>query len=161
MANGTVGQQKSLTIQEFRAKFVAGLLHEFIAMAATFENTWFDAARSIGDFALGDLPEPRLGVREHRRGRNQAQGEEHPGRQHILAGAGEADLPRLFVVEQRRGGGGGADQVVPQQRRPEFAVDHLGRLTAHVVQGQSLLDRPDIQFSLPIIIPPKITLFSS
>ena len=33
----------------------AGLLHEFIAVSAAFEFSGFDAAGSVGDFAIGDL----------------------------------------------------------------------------------------------------------
>ena len=31
------------------------MLHEFVAVASAFENSWFDAARAVGDFAVGDL----------------------------------------------------------------------------------------------------------
>jgi hypothetical protein len=33
------------------------LLHEFVSVAAAFENAGFDSAGAVGDFALGDLAE--------------------------------------------------------------------------------------------------------
>ena len=52
-------------------------------------------------------------------------------------------------MQQSGGGRGGADEVVAQQRGPEFAADHLGRLAMHVVQVQRLLDRADVEFRVP------------
>lgn|GEM_PF-1543954 len=59
---GTVEIRNASVIQKFSPKRGSGVLPEFIAMAATFENTWVDAARSMSDFALSDLPEQRFGM---------------------------------------------------------------------------------------------------
>ena len=38
-----------------------------------------------------------------------------------------------------------ADQVVGQERRPQFLPNHRGRLTSHVIEVQRLLDAADVQ----------------
>ena len=73
-------------------------MHEFVAVAASFEDAGFEAAGAVGDLAFGDLGE-------------QAQAElqvvlrlvrvvrpVHPGAEYILARAGKAELARLFIV---------------------------------------------------------------
>ena len=50
-SNGTVGMRKSFVAHEFGARF----LHQWITVAAAFENAWFEAAGAVGDFALRDL----------------------------------------------------------------------------------------------------------
>lgn len=48
---------QSVAVRELRAKHVARLLHELVAMSPAFDYARFDSAGTIGDFALGDLPE--------------------------------------------------------------------------------------------------------
>jgi hypothetical protein len=50
----------------------------------------------------------------------------------------------------RRGRGDDlADQVVGQERHPQFPPNHLGCLAADVIQVQRLFDLADIQFRIP------------
>ena len=42
---------------KFASEFVSGFLHEFVAVAAAFEDAGFEAAGTVGDFAGGDLRE--------------------------------------------------------------------------------------------------------
>ena len=38
-----------------------------------------------------------------------------------------------------------ADQVVGQERRPQFLANHRRRLATHVIEVQRLLDAADVQ----------------
>lgn len=52
-------------------------------------------------------------------------------------------------MQQRGAGRGGANQVVRQQRRPEFAANHRGRFATDVRQVQVRLDAAQIKFRVP------------
>ena len=78
-----------------------------------------------------------------------ARGEAHRRGEHVLTRSGETDLSRLLAVKGCRGGRDRADQVVGQERGPEFSADHFRRLAANVVQAQGLLDRANIEFRVP------------
>ena len=123
-------------------------------MSASFENPWFESARPVGDLAGGDLAEHRQAMMDHLRGGYQRAGKRHPRREHVLAGRGEADLSRLFAVQQGGGGRRRADQVVGQQDGPEFATDHLRRLAANMSEIQVGLDAANVQLLLPLMLLP-------
>jgi len=42
-----------------------------------------------------------------------------------------------------------ADQVVGQERRPQFLANHRRRLATHVIEVQRLLDAVDVQLGIP------------
>jgi len=73
----------------------------------------------------------------------------HPGRKNILAGAGEADLARRLIVNERGTGCGGANEIVRQYGGPHFTVNHLRRLATHVTKIQIRFDTPDVQLCIP------------
>lgn len=78
----------------------------------------------------------------------------------MLTGSSEADLTRLPTVQQCRGRCCTANQVVTQECCPHFLAYHLWRFAAYVVQVKRLLDRTNIEFSVPVIMPPKVVLLS-
>ena len=55
--NGTVELQvQSIAVfAQFRSKLFAWLLHEWVAMSTSFDDSWFHTSRTIGDFAGRDL----------------------------------------------------------------------------------------------------------
>ena len=114
-------------------------------MATAFKDAGFDSAGAIGDDDLADSFQQRLAETSNLRWEI-PWAEHHPGREQMLARSGEADLARLFAVQQGGGGRRGADEVVGQQRRPQFLANHLRRLAADMVQMERLLDRADIEF---------------
>ena len=75
--------------------------------------------------------------------------QKHPRRKNILAGTREADLSRLFVVQQSSRSSSRADQVVTQQCRPQLLANHLRRLATHMTQIQRVLDTSDVKFRVP------------
>jgi hypothetical protein len=108
------------------AENVSGFGHEGIAVSAAFEDAGFDASGSMGDAATGDLCEHHTAAGfDVGRGERDG-GEQAPTRKHVLAGASEADFPRLLLVQHGGRGGGGANQIVTQQRGPQFAMHHFG-----------------------------------
>lgn len=57
--NGTVESQVDLgtAFTQFTSQFVPEFLHEFVAVAAAFEDSRFEATGAVGNFAGGDLSE--------------------------------------------------------------------------------------------------------
>ena len=140
MVSGTV-------LAELFPEYTSWLLHQLILRVSLLDNTRLKSAWSIGDFASGDLIEHREAVVSEVV--DVAQRELHPRGQEILACAREADLAWLFVVQQGRAGGSDANQIVGQDRRPDFAANHLGRLAANMSEIQRVLDTADIEFRIP------------
>jgi len=128
---------------------VSWFLHEFVSVAAAFEDAGFKSSGSVGHFAGGDLLEHQQEEFFQSRLLHQAARHLHPRRQDILAGAGETDLARLLAVQQGRGGRRRANQIVSQNRRPDFPMNHLGRLAANVPQVQGRFDTANIQLRIP------------
>jgi len=73
----------------------------------------------------------------------------------------EADRSRLDVVLGRRLSHNRADQVIREEVRPDFLPHEFGRLAAQDVHLQRLLERPQIEFTLPAIIPPLSQVLSA
>jgi hypothetical protein len=138
-----------VTVFQACAEDGARLLHEFVTVPSPLEYSRFDAAGAVGDFAVRDLGEQLSTMGFNPIRVDQVAREQHPRREHVLTGARETDVPRLLVVQQRGRGGGRADQVVTQQRRPQFFTNHLGRLATHMTEIERLLDRANIQFLIP------------
>ena len=51
-----------------------------------------------------------------------------------------------------------SDQVVGEQMRPDFLANHVGSLASQHVHVHHGFEAAKIDLSVPIIIPPKITL---
>ena len=77
-----------------------------VALCDSFEED----ETKVGEFVFGD--ESRLQL--HPRGKN------------VLAGTGEADLTGLLTMKRSRAGRRGPDEIVRQDRSPEFSTHHLG-----------------------------------
>ena len=93
---------------------MSGFLHEFVAVFSAFEDSWFQAPGSVGDFAAGDLFEELKAKIFGPREIDEAERQRHPGGEDVLTGTGETDLTRLFLVKQCSRGSGRANQVVSQ-----------------------------------------------
>lgn len=84
---------------EFGSEDVSGFLHEFVAVSAAFEDSGFEASWAVGDLAGGDLGQHLRTIAEEFGRAEQAAGELHPGAEDVLAGAGKADVSRLFAMQ--------------------------------------------------------------
>lgn len=129
---------------EFAPENVSRLLHELVAVPPSLENSWLDTTGAVGNFTFGHFLEDRQAVCFDVVAGDLPAAYEHPTRKHKLTSTGKTDLTRLLVVQQFRSGSRCADQVVTQNRGPQFFANHLRRLVAHMRQIQRLFDRPDV-----------------
>lgn len=95
---------------------VSGLLHEWVAMTAAFEDSRFKAARSVGDLAGGNVGEKLQAVFAEPAVAHGGAGDQRPRRQDVLTRSRKTDLAWLLAVQGGRVGRGGSDQAVSQQR---------------------------------------------
>ena len=116
-------------------------------MSAALEDTRFNAAGAVGYLVGGNMGQQHLVHRP--RIAAGSRGQDHPGRQDALAGQGETQLTGLFPMHPSGRGDHLTDQIVGQQRHPQFPADHGGRLAADVVQVQRLLDVANVQLHIP------------
>lgn len=127
-------------VAEFATQLVSRLLHQFVAVAAAFEDAGLQAAGAVADFAVGDLLEHLQHIGFQFLGSDQATRQLHPRGQHILAGTGETDLPGLPIVQKGRGRRRRSNQIVTHDGRPQFPPNHLRRLATHVAEVQVRFD---------------------
>ena len=52
-----------------------------------------------------------------------------------------------------------AGEVVRQYVRPDFRSNHFWRIASKDVQLDYCLDRSQIEFDVPVIMPPKLTVY--
>lgn len=114
-------------------------------MSSSFDDSWFQAAGSVCDFAGGDLFEHQQQIVLQHGRIDLPTGQLHPRGQHILAGAREADLAGAFVMQQRGCRRSRANEILAENRCPHFAANHGRRLAAQVTQIQIRLDTSGIQ----------------
>ena len=71
----------------------------------------------------------------------------------------KTDCARQEAVRRRRLGHDGANEIVSKCVNPDFFLHELRSLAAQALHPHFRLHGPEIQFDLPIIIPPKLTAY--
>ncbi len=145
--------------EEFFPCFRTRLGEESMLFGTTFDGARFHSVGTVAHVVAGDRAELNGGQRTDQGRRGAA--EPIPGGGDRLPRAGKTDLPRQFAVHECCLRDALADQIVSQPCRPDFLANHLRAFAPQVVHGQRLLQGAQIELSVPIIIPLKITLLSS
>ena len=87
-------------------------------MSSASEDTGFETAWAVGDFAICDLSQQRQAVSADLSRRQQVPGKQLPGRKNVLTCTCEADLTRLFPVKGCGVCGRCPDEIIRQQSCP-------------------------------------------